>query len=81
MLPNQLANSLQPLCYEHHTAMSVVQILSGSGSPAQEFEYACQGSDCSARYTVNTDTSSPLATGLAPRKRCSRTSAARTMRH
>ena len=51
MLPNQLANSLQLLCYEHHTAMSVVQMVLGNGSAPQEIQYACQGSDCSARYT------------------------------
>lgn len=52
MLSNQIANTLQPLCYEHHTEMSLVQMVSGNGStPHQELEYACQASDCFVRYT------------------------------
>lgn len=52
MLENQLADSLRPLCYEHHTEMSLVQVVSrNGGTPDEELEYACQASDCSVRYT------------------------------
>lgn len=53
MLANQLANSLQPLCYEHHTGMRLVPIVAGNGgNPAQEPKYACQESDCLVRFTT-----------------------------
>ena len=52
MLWHQLANSLQPLCYEHHTKMNLVQAVSGNGNtPHEELEYACQVSDCPVHYT------------------------------
>lgn len=52
MLSNQPANSLRPLCFEHHTEMSLVQMVSGNGgTPPQELEYACKSPDCLVRYT------------------------------
>ena len=52
MFSNQRANSLRPLCFEHHGEMSLVEAVSGNGSTAhQELEYACQASDCFVRYT------------------------------
>lgn len=54
MLANQIANSLQPLCYEHHTEMRLVHRVSGNGTgtePVQELKYACQQSDCPVRFT------------------------------
>lgn len=52
MLSDQLAISLQPLCYEHHTEMRLVSMLSGNGTkPDQEPSYACLEPDCLARYT------------------------------
>ena len=54
MLPNRPANSLQPLCYEHHTEMRSVPVVSGNGNgtqPVQEPKYACQESDCPVCFT------------------------------
>lgn len=53
MLANQLANGPQPLCYEHHTEMRPVPVVSGNGAhPAPEPQYACQQSDCPVRFTT-----------------------------
>lgn len=52
MLSNQQVNNLQPLCYEHHTEMRPVPVVSGNGAnPAQETKYACQESDCPVCFT------------------------------
>lgn len=54
MLANQLVNNLRPLCYEHHTEMKPVPIVSGNGNgtkPAQELKYACEQSGCPVRFT------------------------------
>ena len=52
MVANQLANGLQPLCYEHHTQMRPVPVVSGNGShPAEQPPYACQQPDCLVRFT------------------------------
>lgn len=50
MLANQLADNLRPLCYEHHTEMSLVQMVSGNDALPQQLEYTCQASDCLVRY-------------------------------
>lgn len=77
MLANQLANSLQPLCYEHHTGMRLVPIVAGNGgNPAQEPKYACQESDCLVRFTTTEGYFvAPHETGqvedeILPRVRC-----------
>lgn len=52
MRSNQPPSSLHPLCYEHHTAMKLVQVISENGStPHRELDYACQLSDCFVRYS------------------------------
>ena len=76
MLSNQLADSLRPLCYEHHTEMSLVQMVSGNGGPPQELEYTCQASDCFVRYTgvrgyfIAPRNGSGVAEEILPRVRC-----------
>ena len=75
MLANQLADSLRPLCYEHHTEMSLVQMVSGNGGP-QELEYVCQASDCFVRYRgvrgyfIAPRNGSALDKEIQPRIRC-----------
>lgn len=52
MRSNKPSSSLQPLCYEHHTEMSLVQMVPGNGNtPHQGLEYACQVPNCFVRYT------------------------------
>lgn len=49
---DQLANSLRPLCYEHHAEMRLVPTVSGNGTkPTREPKYACQESDCQVYFT------------------------------
>lgn len=77
MLANQLANSLQPLCYEHHTEMRLVHMPSGNGTePVQEPKYACQESDCpvfftsTAGYFVSPHETAQVEEEILPRVRC-----------
>lgn len=52
MLSSQPESSLQPLCYEHHTEMRLVRMVSGNGAkPTQQPRYACQESDCFVLYS------------------------------
>ena len=78
MPSDQQANSLQPLCYEHHTGMKLVRGVSGNGAdPTQEPIYACQESDCRVRFTTTEGYfAAPLEAGqveegVLPRVRCS----------
>lgn len=79
MPSNQQANSLQPLCYEHHTEMRFVHIASGNGNgtePVQELKYACQQSDCPVCFTategyfVAPREAGQLEKEILPRVRC-----------
>ena len=77
MLSNQLANGLQPLCYEHHTEMRLVPVVSGNeANPTQEHRYACQESDCLVRFTstegylVASHETGQVEEEILPRLRC-----------
>lgn len=77
MRANQLANGLQPLCYEHHTEMRPVPVVSGNGAnPAQEPKYTCQESDCPVRFTgkagyfVAPHETGQVEVEILPRVRC-----------
>ena len=77
MHPNQPSSGLRPLCYEHHTEMRIVPMVSGNGrTPYQELEYACQVSDCFVRYNgehgyfIVPLNGSGLEEEILPRVRC-----------
>ena len=77
MLSHQPASNLQPLCYEHHTEMTLVQIDSANGATVTaEPRYACPVSDCPVCYTsaagyfLATRDRDQVENEILPRVRC-----------